>query len=170
MAKSPKSLNDLFVSKTNNNKLSANLSDNLSLYQQKTSQFRQIHKLLTGLLGDNIAQNIIVSNFNDCILQIETASPAIATHLKMRQSEALSLIRKEFNPATVTINVKVSPKSFSVKYANTASQSSAKKPEPAKVVKHIPDDAANLFEQLAASSDGPLKDTFARLAKHRKQD
>lgn len=160
MAKSPKSLNDLFVSNTKNN--------NLSVYQQKTREFRQIHQLLSELLGDNIAQNIVVSNFNDCILQIETTSAAVATHLKMRQSETLSMIRQRFNPATVTINVKVSPKSMSVKYAKSlTSQSNLNEPTPAKIT-HIPDNAANMFDDLAKNATGSLKETFARLASHRK--
>lgn len=160
MAKSPKSLNDLFVTGSNNN--------NLSAYQQKTREFRQIHKLLSKLLGDNIAQNIIVSNFNDCILQIETTSPSIATHLKMRQSETLSMIRKEFNPATVTINVKVSPRSMSVKYANnTMTKPSIAEPT-APIPTTIPEDAAKMFEDLSSKASGPLKETFARIARHRK--
>jgi hypothetical protein len=160
MAKSPKSFNDLFATNVNNN--------NLSVFQQKTHEFRTIHRLLSELLGDNIAQNIIVSNFNDCILQLETTSSAIATHLKMRQSETLSMIRKQYNPATVTINVKVSPKSMSVKYANVPnSPSTVKEPEPVTPTT-IPDSVASMFEQLATQANGPLKETFARLAKHRK--
>lgn len=79
------------------------------------------------------------------------------------------MIRKQFNPATVTINVKVSPKSFTVKYNPTRPNDYAIKEPEVKTPKHIPDNAANMFDQLAANAKGPLKDTLTRLAQHRKK-
>lgn len=150
MAKAPKSLTSLFERQ--------NVSSNLSAYQKKTAEFRKIHQLLTELLGDTIAQNLIVRNFNDCILTLETNSAAIATRFKMSHSQILSEIRKQINPATVTIDVKVSPKSSLITNPESLLQP--------KVVtaKNIPDGFSDSLNSIAERCDDKLKQSLQRLA------
>jgi len=155
--KSPKSLNDLISQ--------GKVADNLSVYQQKTSKFRQVHQLLSNLLGDNIAQNILVSNFKNSILYLETTSGAIATGFKMHQSRVLSEVRKEINPATVTIEMKVSPRS------TQGQQRLAPEPQPKpqqEAQRHLPKDVADMLTNIAENSDDKLKETLLKLAKHKK--
>lgn len=170
--KSPKSLNELF----DNNRHQSNLVQ----YQQKTKDFRVIKSLLSDHLDDNIAQNIIVSNFKNSILYLETSSPAIATAFKMVQSRILSQVRREINPGTVTIEMKVSPKSTLVgasKGHNQAAAIPGSKSAENKSVndgsltpfssKSLPDSVVSSIESIADNSDGKLKQALLRLAKHR---
>jgi len=155
--KSPKSLSDLMNE--------SSTAKNLSVYQQKTSKFRQIHQLLSNILGDNIAQNIVVSNFKNCILYLETPSATVATGFKMYQSQVLSQVRKEINPATVTIEMKVSPRS------TQGQKRLAPEPQPkpqATSQKHLPNEVSDMLKGIAENSDGKLKETLLRLARHKK--
>ena len=155
--KSPKSLTDLISQ--------GKVANNLSVYQQKTSKFRQIHQLLSNILGDNIAQNILVSNFKNSILYLETPSAAIATGFKMYQSQVLSQVRKEINPATVTIEMRVSPRSTQGQKRLTPEPPA--KPQ-AQAVRHLPESVANMLSDIAEHSDDKLKATLLKLAKHSK--
>lgn len=156
MAKAPKSLNDLL---DRDNPTFAN-------YQQKTHQFRQIHELLSNLVGDNIAQNILVSNFNNCILSIETPNPGVYTMLKMQQSQILSAMRRQVNPATVSVEIKVSPKSTQTsRLTKTNVEPTSTEP---KKVKSMPSSAADIIESIAEGADGKLSESLKRLAAHKK--
>ena len=156
MAKSPKSLNDLLDRDQNT----------FAHFQQKTRQFRQIHELLSNLVGDNIAQNILVSNFNNCILTLETPNPAVAHAFKMQQSQMLSAMRQQINPATVTIEIKVSPKS-----TNTSQLTRSKSTAPAEVKKAskvLPEETAQIISSIAEGASDKLKASLLRLAVHKK--
>ncbi len=152
--KTPKSLNELISSEKETN--------NLSLYRQKTSKFRLIHKLLSEILGANIAQNIVVSNYKNSIVYLETTSAGIATGFKMHQSQVLSTFRKQLDPALVTVEMKVSPHS-------AALQSKRAKAEAPEIIKKstktIPAEVAKMFETIAKSSKGPLKEQFLKLSR-----
>lgn len=151
--KTPKSLNELISSDKETN--------NLSLYRQKTSKFRLIHSILSEILGANIAQNIVVSNYKNSIVYLETTSAAIATGFKMHQSNVLSSFRKQFDLALVTVEIKVSPNSSALK----AKRDKAQTPTPTKKsTKTIPDDVAKMFEDIANSSKGPLKKQLLKLS------
>lgn len=152
--KTPKSLNELISSDKETN--------NLSLYRQKTSKFRLIHKLLSEVLGANIAQNIIVSNYKNSIVYLETTSAGIATGFKMQQSQVLSLFRKQLDPALVTIEMKVSPHSAALQSKRAKAEAPA---EPPKSTKTIPPDVAKMFISIAESSKGPLKEKFLKLSR-----
>jgi hypothetical protein len=157
--KTPKSLNELISSDKETN--------NLSLYRQKTSKFRLIHQLLSEILGANIAQNIVVSNYKNSIVYLETTSAGIATGFKMYQSQVLSSFRKQLDPALVTVEMKVSPHS-------AALQSKRTKAEAPTIIKKstrtIPDDVAKMFESIAQSSKGPLKEQFMKLSRLNKSN
>ena len=155
--KSPKSLTDLISQ--------GKVANNLSVYQQKTSKFRQIHRVLSTILGDTIAQNILVSNFNNSILYLETPSATVAMGFKMHQSRVLSQIRKEIDPSTVTIEMKVSP--HSTKGQQRLDPTPQAKPQ-AEALKHLPDNVADMLTDIANNSDGKLKETLLKLAKHKK--
>lgn len=156
MAKAPKSLNDLL---DRDNPTFAN-------YQQKTQQFRQIHELLSNLVGDNIAQNILVSNFNNCILSIETPNPGVYTMLKMQQSQILSAMRRQVNPATVSVEIKVSPKSTQTsRLTKTTKEVTTDKPSKPK---ELPPSAADIIESIAEGANDKLKASLKRLAAHKK--
>ena len=159
--KSPKSLSDLM----SHDKASSNLVN----YQQQTSNFRAIQTLLVSILGDNIAQNIIVSNFKNSILYLETPSATIATAFKMHQSNILSHVRREINPGTVTVEMKVSPRSTLLN--NLKSTAKSKSAVETKVTKSsfIPDDAANSILTISKSSDEKLRQSLERLMSHRKK-
>lgn len=158
--KSPKSLNDLM----SRDKASANLVN----YQQKTSNFRAIQKLLVSILGDNIAQNIIVSNFKNSILYLETPSATIATAFKMHQSNILSHVRRKINPATVTVEMKVSPRSTILNPLKKSNNSEIVAPPTRQKSTLIPDEVANSIQSIAQSSDDKLKQSLERLMLHRK--
>lgn len=152
--KTPKSLNELISSDKETN--------NLSLYRQKTSKFRLIHQLLSEILGANIAQNIIVSNYKNSIVYLETTSAGIATGFKMYQSQVLSSFRKQLDPALVTVEMKVSPHSAALQ----SKRASAEGPTIInKSSKAIPDEVAKMFESIAQSSKGPLKEQFMKLSR-----
>lgn len=161
--KSPKSLTDLFEKNRH--------QSHLVQYQQKTKDFRAIKSLLSEHLDDNIAQNIIVCNFKNSILYLETTSAAIATAFKMYQSRILSQVRREINPATVTIEMKVSPKSTLV----VAPKSNNKKDlfpnetheYSSRSSKSIPTDVADSITSIAENSDDKLKQALLRLARHK---
>jgi hypothetical protein len=153
--KSPKSISDIISKNPNANRLNA--------YQQQTSKFRQIHDLLSNLLGDTIAENISVSNFKNSILYLETSLPAIAAGFKMKHSEALSLLRREYNPATVTIEIKVNPK---LTQTSTKLNSPKSDPKVSLKTKTIPESAAQMLVDIANSASGELKEKLQRLAKH----
>lgn len=161
--KSPKSLTDLFEKNRH--------QSHLVQYQQKTKDFRAIKSLLSEHLDDNIAQNIIVCNFKNSILYLETTSAAIATAFKMYQSRILSQVRREINPATVTIEMKVSPKSTLV----VAPKSNNKKEffpnetheHSSRSSKSIPTDVADSITSIAENSDDKLKQALLRLARHK---
>lgn len=167
--KSPKPLNELFE----NNRHQSNLVQ----YQQKTKDFRAIKALLSEHLDDNIAENILVCNFKNSILYLETTSAAIATAFKMYQSRILSQVRQQINPATVTIEMKVSPKSTLVNHANRSNasnrvDSSNDATGTDKVnAKVLPSDVAHSIEALANNltdgTDDKLKQALLKLAKHR---
>lgn len=162
--KSPKSLTDLFEKNRH--------QSHLVQYQQKTKDFRAIKSLLSEHLDDNIAQNIIVCNFKNSILYLETTSAAIATAFKMYQSRILSQVRREINPATVTIEMKVSPKSTLVvtpkandNKTNTTDNEGLN--QPLRSSKSIPSDVADSITSIAENSDDKLKQALLRLARHK---
>lgn len=167
--KSPKPLNELFE----NNRHQSNLVQ----YQQKTKDFRAIKSLLFEHLDDNIAENIIVSNFKNSILYLETTSAAIATAFKMYQSRILSQVRQQINPATVTIEMKVSPKSTLVNHSNhkrpnsSTSNSNLGQNEVKHNARVLPSDVALSIEALANTldkeSDSKLKQSLLKLARHK---
>lgn len=157
--KTPKSLSELISSDKETN--------NLSLYRQKTSKFRLIHQLLSEILGANIAQNIVVSNYKNSIVYLETTSAGIATGFKMQQSQVLSSLRQQLDPALVTVEMKVSPHSAALKSKRARAEAPA---EVQKSSKTIPDDVAKMFETIAESSKGPLKEKFLRLSKLNKSE
>lgn len=163
--KSPKSLSDIINSDTFNNNSTAS---HLTAYQQQTAKFRQINQLLSNILGDNIAQNILVSNYKNSILYLETTSAAIAAGFRMKQSEVLSRLRQEFDVSAASINIKVSPKST----RSLNAQSLAKKlPDTNQTLtnkKTLPNDVAELFEKLAEKSDDALKKKLLQLAQHKR--
>jgi hypothetical protein len=152
--KTPKSLNELISSDKETN--------NLSLYRQKTSKFRLIHKLLSEILGANIAQNIIVSNYKNSIVYLETTSAGIATGFKMQQSNVLSAFRKQLDPALVTVEMKVSPHSAALQSKRAKAEAPVEiKPS----TKTIPPEVAKMFASIAESSKGPLKEKFLKLSR-----
>lgn len=157
--KTPKSLSELISSDKETN--------NLSLYRQKTSKFRLIHQLLSEILGANIAQNIVVSNYKNSIVYLETTSAGIATGFKMQQSQVLSSLRQQLDPALVTVEMKVSPHSAALKSKRARAEAPV---QVQKSSKTIPDDVAKMFETIAESSKGPLKEKFLRLSKLNKPE
>lgn len=152
--KKPKSITDLFADHP--------ASNQISQYQQKTRDFSQIHKILSQILGDNIAQNIIISNYKNAILYLETHSAAVATGFKMYQSQVLSAMRQQISAATITVEIKVSPKSTQIKTHQN-------KPETLAKQRTIPKEAASLLTSIANNSDGKLKEKLLQLAKHSKK-
>jgi hypothetical protein len=170
---SPKSFSDLM----SRNKHQSTLTN----YQQKTGEFREIQKLLFQILDDNIAQNIIVSNYKNAILYLETPNAGIATAFKMVQSQMLTLMRQQVSAATASIQIKVSPKSTLVNapsgsakssnsYAlNDANQSTSGVNPVAASHATLPTDVANSIESIAENSNGQLKAALLKLAQHRKK-
>lgn len=140
-------------------------ANNLSVYEQQTRKFRQIKQVLSIILGENLASRILVSNYKNSILYLETTSAAVATRFKMQQSQVLTQIRKDINPATVTIEMKISPKSTSTE-ANKVIKNTEK--EKLKVKKELPDEVADIFTHIAAGADGELKQKLLKLAQHRR--
>ncbi len=157
--KSPKSLTDLLSH--------GKTSKNLANYQQQTSNFRAIQNLLVTVLGDNIAQNIIVSNFKNSILYLETPSAAIATVFKMHQSNVLSHVRREISAGTVTVQMKVSPKSTLVN-SSKLNHIVSSEPKSLRSSKSLPTGVIDSINTIAESSDEKLKQSLLRLAQHRK--
>ncbi len=159
---SPKSISDLMARPKTLSKLSS--------YQYKTAEFREIQKLLSTLLDDNIAQNIFVSNFKDAILYLETPNPGIATAFKMVQSQMLSLMRKHISAATITVKIKVSPKSTQTmtRIANSHEQSPETKPSLSQS-RTLPKDVADSISAIADNCDDKLKHSLQRLAQLRQK-
>ena len=145
----------------------------LTNYQQKTGEFREIQKLLYQILDDNIAQKIIVSNFKNSILYLETTNAGIATAFKMVQSQMLSLMRQQVSAATVSVQIKVSPKSTLV-YSDSSTAVSTNNSQSDSTVStapntsNLPADVATSIEAIAENSDEKLKAALLKLASHRK--
>ena len=156
--KAPKTLNEL---------ISDNHSINsLSLYRQKSEVFIKIQHILVDIFGDNIAQNIVVSNYKNSIVYLETYSAAVSTGFKMQQSQVLSTLRKQLSAAIVTVEMKVTPNS-----TRTGSKVKEVLKEQQKIrpKKHIPEHAAALFNEIAQRAEGKLKDKLLKLSKHNSQ-
>ena len=156
--KSPKPFSELFSE--------TNASAKLAEFQQQTVKFRQIHQVLSNTIADNIAQNIIVSNYKNSILYLETPSASVATYFKTKHSLVLRQIRLELLPATITIKIKVSPKSTSVtKLAKPVEEDIA----PSHERRDIPQPVAHTLTEIASNAPEDLKIKLLKLAAHKKQ-
>lgn len=157
--KAPKTLNELLKQK-------ASKQHSLSLYQQKSEKFIQIQTILADNLPVNMAQKILVSNYNNSIIYLETHSAPVATSFKMHQSQLLSAFRKKLDPALVTIAMKVSPNA-----TQTASRVKESQRQQSNTTgkKHIPEQAASILESIAEQSNDELKQKLLKLAKHKKR-
>lgn len=147
--KSPKSLNDLIIKNKAKSKL--------GFYQQQSQVLNDIRDLLSNIIGDNIAQNLTVSNYKNSILSIETHSAPIANRLKQLHSQLLSHFRQNFDAGLVTINIKVNPK------ATRTVRPDNKRP-PVSERKTIPQHAVEKLLELAEKSDGDLQQRLLKLA------
>jgi hypothetical protein len=148
--KAPKPLNELMMSKSGKNKL--------HFYQQQSESLNKVRSLITDIIGDNISQNITVSNYKNSSLHLETHSAPIANRLKQLNSQLLSHLRKNFDYGLVAISVKVNPKSTRV-----VTPVSNKKVEE-KVQKEIPESAREMLLKIAEKADGELKRKLQKLA------
>lgn len=155
--KAPKPLNEL---------IDRNKSTNsLSLYRQKSEVFIKIQRILSDILGDNIAQNVTVSNYKNSIVYFESHSSAIATGFKMQQSQILSALRSQLDPALVTVQMKVSP---NVTQAGTKVKQVEKALNKERGKKHIPSEAIDILQSIADNADDKLKQKINRLMQHKK--
>ena len=158
--KTPKTLNELLNQK-------ATTQNSLSAYRQKSEKFIQIQAILADNLAVNMAQNIIVSNYKSSIIYLETHSAAVATSFKMYQSQLLTTFRKQFDPALVTIELKISPNATRtasrVKQTERELQHKGEK-------KQIPEQAVDILKSIAEQSSGELKQKLLKLAEHRNKD
>lgn len=153
--KAPKTLNELLKQK-------ANTQNSLSGYRQKSEKFLQIQAILADNLAVNMAQNIIVSNYKNSIVYLETHSAAVATSFKMHQSQLLTAFRRQLDPALVTIELKISPNA-----TRTATRmKQTEREQQISLKRQIPEQAANIIKGIAEQSSGELKEKLLKLAKH----
>lgn len=157
--KSPKALNELINNHHSNN--------SLTLYRQKSEFFIKIQAILSGILGDNIAQNVIVSNYKNSNIYFESHNPAVVTALKMQKSVILSKLRSQLDPALGSIDIKVSPKSTQ---AASKIKHLEKKMDKPSSKKQIPAAAAAIFQSISENCDEQLKVKLNRLMTHKKTD
>ena len=155
--KAPKTLNELLNQK-------ATTQNSLSAYRQKSEKFLQIQAILADNLAANMAQNIVVSNYKNSIIYLETHSAAMATSFKMYQSQLLTAFRKQFDPALVTIELKISPNATRTA---TRMKQTQREQEQTKVKNKIPEQAADIITSIAEQSSGELKEKLLKLAEHR---
>ncbi|NVK23897.1 MAG: DUF721 domain-containing protein [Gammaproteobacteria bacterium] len=155
--KTPKPLSEL---------LDRNQSTNsLYRYRQKSDVFVKIKRILSDILGDNIAQNVTVSNYKNSIVYFESHSAVVATGFKMQQSQILSALRSKLDPALVTVEMKVSPKTTQTA---TRVKQVEKEQNKSKPKKHIPEQALSILQSIADNADDTLKQKISRLMQHKK--
>ena len=141
-------------------------SDSLSMYRQKSEFIIQVQRILSDILGDNIAQNVTVSNYKNSSLCFQSHSSAVVTSLKMQKSLLLSRLRSQLDASLSSIDIKVSPKGTHT--ASKIKQVERSQDNISKTKKNIPNEAADILQDIADSVEGKLKDNILRLIQHKK--
>lgn len=123
---------------------------------QRSQQLNTLNTFLAKTVGDTIAQNCRVSNYDRGVLTIETANSAFATRLNFMLADILSNFRQNVLPELANITVKVVPNNKFLrqeqkKEAVNNNRISAKAAEYIlEVASNAPDGLKRRLERLAA--------------------
>jgi hypothetical protein len=136
--------------------LLAKSSGNLAAITQRSQQLNKLNSFLVKTVGDTIAQNCRVSNYDRGVLTIETANSAFATRLNFMLADILSNFRQNVLPELANITLKVVPNNkflrqeVKKKAVNNNQISKQAASYILEAASHAPDSLKRKLERLAA--------------------
>lgn len=134
-------------------------------YVAKSSALSELHHSVADFLGEHLAKQVVVANYKDSTLVLQTASAAIAMRVNYMKTGLLSHLRKHGLAELAQIKVQTNPTQQPAQVHSSQQQKAAATKQNKPVISQ---QTADALKEIAANAPPSLQAKLLKLATHTK--